>query len=50
MEQVSGFDKKQHIIGAIVGPICALLVWFLPISGLDAAQHKLLAIMSLVAI
>lgn len=50
MEQVSGFDKKRHIIGAIVGPICALLVWFLPISGLDAAQHKLLAIMSLVAI
>ena len=50
MEQVSGFDKKRHIIGAIVGPICALLVWLLPIAGLDAAQHKLLAIMSLVAI
>ena len=40
MEQVSGFDKKQHIIGAIVGPICALLVWFLPLSGLDAAWQR----------
>ena len=50
MEQVSGFDKKRHIIGAIVGPLCALLVWFLPIAGIDVAQHKLLAIMSLVAI
>ena len=50
MDTSSSFDKKRHIIGALVGPICALLVWLLPIAGLDAAQHKLLAIMSLVAI
>ena len=46
----TSFDRKRQIVGAILGPVCALLVWFLPIAGLDAAQHKLLAIMSLVAI
>ena len=50
MSESSSFDKKRHIVGAIVGPLCALLVWLTPIAGLDAVQHKLLAIMSLVAI
>ena len=42
--------NKRQIIGAIAGPLCALIVWLLPIAGLEAAQHKLLAILSLVAI
>ena len=46
----TSFDKNRHIAGAVLGPLCALAVWMLPIAGLDAAQHKLLAIMSLVAI
>ncbi|SES96900.1 SLC13 family permease [Prevotella sp. kh1p2] len=47
--QDSSFDRKRRIIGAIFGPICALLVWFTPISGLTPEAHKLLAIMTLVA-
>ena len=37
-------------MGAVMGPLCAILLWLMPISGLDDMQHKLLAIMSLVAI
>lgn len=48
--QVSSFDKKRHLVGAILGPVLALIVWFLPISGLTPEAHKLLAIMSLIAI
>ena len=46
----SSFDRKRHIIGAFLGPICALLIWFTSIEGLSPEAHKLLAIMSLVAI
>jgi sodium-dependent dicarboxylate transporter 2/3/5 len=46
----SSFDRKRRIIGAICGPICAILVWFTPISGLSPEGHKLLAIMTLVAL
>ena len=47
----SSFDRKRHIIGAILGPVCALLVYFLPIAGLadNPAAHKLLAIVTFVA-
>ena len=38
------------MIGAIAGPLCAVLLWCTPIAGIDPAQHKLLAILSLVAI
>lgn len=48
--QDSSFDRKRRIIGAIFGPICALLVWFTPIEGLTPEAHKLLAIMTLVAL
>ena len=46
----SSFDKKRRLIGAILGPVCALLVWFTPISDLSPEAHKLLAIMVLVAL
>ena len=46
----SSFDRKRRIIGAICGPVCAILVWFTPISGLSPEGHKLLAIMTLVAL
>ncbi|MCH4147416.1 MAG: DASS family sodium-coupled anion symporter [Prevotella sp.] len=48
--QDSSFDRKRRIIGAIFGPICALLVWFTPIADLAPEAHKLLAIMTLVAL
>ena len=44
------FDKKRHIIGAILGPLCAIILWFLPIQGLSDPAHHLLAIMALVSI
>ena len=46
----STFDRKRHVFGAIMGPLCALLVWMTPIEGLTVEEHRLLAIMSLVAI
>ena len=47
---MSNFDRKRHIVGAIAGPLIALLIWFLPIAGLNGSQHALLAIMAFVAI
>lgn len=46
----ASFDRKRHIIGAFIGPLCALLVYLTPIEALSPEAHKLLAIMSLVAI
>ena len=46
----SSFDRKRHIVGAICGPLCALLVWLTPIEGITPEEHRLLAIMALVAI
>ena len=48
--QDSSFDRKRHIVGAILGPLCAFLVWITPIEALTPEAHHLLAIMSLVAI
>ena len=48
--QDSSFDRKRRMIGAICGPICALLVWLTPIASLSPEAHKLLAIMVLVAL
>ena len=44
------FDKKRRISGAILGPLCAIILWFIPISGLSDPAHHLLAIMALVSI
>ncbi len=46
----SSFDRKRRIVGAIGGPICALLVWLTPIAGLSAEAHMLLAIVTLVSL
>ena len=44
------FDQKRHIAGAILGPLCAIMLWLLPIEGINSEAHHLLAIMALVAI
>jgi len=51
LAQESSFDRKRHVFGAIFGPLCALLVYFLPIAGLaeNPEAHKLLAIVTFVA-
>lgn len=46
----STFDRRRRLIGAICGPICALLVWLTPISSLSPEVHRLLAIMTLVCL
>ena len=50
MKQDASFDRKRHMLGAVMGPLCALLIWITPICSLNVAQHQLLAIMALVAI
>ncbi|MBP5561958.1 MAG: DASS family sodium-coupled anion symporter [Muribaculaceae bacterium] len=40
----------RAIIGAILGPVLAIIIWFMPIDGLKVEAHRLLAIMALVAI
>jgi sodium-dependent dicarboxylate transporter 2/3/5 len=49
-EKNSKFDRRRRLIGAVCGPICALLVWLTPIGSLSVEGHKLLAIMTLVAL
>ena len=44
------FDRWRHAIGALLGPVCAILIWLTPIEALTPEAHKLLAIMSFVAI
>ncbi len=46
----NSFDIKRRSLGAILGPIVAIFIWFLPIEALTDTAHHLLAIMSLVAI
>ena len=36
--------------GAVLGPLCAIILWLMPIDGLSEQAHHLLAVMSLVAI
>jgi len=44
------FDSTRRIVGAIGGPLLAAIVWFASIPSLSPEAHKLLAIMTLVAI
>jgi sodium-dependent dicarboxylate transporter 2/3/5 len=46
----SKFDRRRRLFGAICAPICALLIWFTPIAGLEPDSHHLLAIMTLVCL
>ncbi len=45
-----GFEQTRRIAGAVMGPLCALLIWLMPIGELSASAHHMLAVMSLVAI
>ena len=50
MKESKSFGLTRQTVGAILGPACAAALWFMPIAGLDGPEHRLLAIMSLVAI
>ena len=49
-DQSSRFETMRKIIGAIAGPLCAIIVWLMPIESLSESAHSLLAVMSLIAI
>ena len=43
-------EQIRKMTGAILGPLCAIVLWLMPIDGLSEQAHHLLAVMSLVAI
>ena len=43
-------NLKRHVVGGILGPLLAIILWLLPIDGLNEEAHHLLCIMALVAI
>ena len=49
-QENNSFDNKRRIVGAVLGPLCAILLWMLPIQGINEEAHHLLAIMAMVAI
>jgi sodium-dependent dicarboxylate transporter 2/3/5 len=49
-QENNSFDKKRRIVGAILGPLFAVVLWLMPIEGINEAAHHLLAIMALVAV
>ena len=44
------FDNRRRILGAVLGPLLAAGVWWMPIGALSVEAHRLLAIVSLVAV
>lgn len=44
------FDRKRRTFGMIVGPLTAVVIMLTPIDALSLEAHKLLAIMSLIAL
>lgn len=49
-EEEESFDRKRRTFGLICAPILAVAVFLIPIEGMEPAAHKLLAIMTLVAL
>ena len=49
-QQSHKFEHLRHTMGALMGPLCALLIWTMPMGGMDESAHHLLAVLSLVAI
>ena len=43
-------EQIRRLVGAVLGPLCAVILWLMPIDGLSDQAHHLLAVMSLVAI
>ncbi len=50
MKEKGGFEHMRRVVGAVMGPLCALLIWLMPIGELSGNAHHMLAVMSLVAI
>ena len=50
MDSDSKFEQLRKKVGVVVGLLCAILIWLMPIAGISEAAHHMLAVMSLVAI
>lgn len=50
MKNENTLKSKRQLAGAVIGPLCAILIWFLPFETLSPHAHHLLAVLSLVAI
>ena len=44
------FNNKRRVIGAVLGPALAVALWFTPIDALSVQAHRLLAIMTMIAV
>ena len=40
----SRFDQMRRLVGAVMGPLCAVLLWIMPIQGIEEPAHHLLAV------
>ena len=40
----SRFDQMRSLVGAVMGPLCAVLLWIMPIQGIEEPAHHLLAV------
>lgn len=40
----------RRLTGAVLGPLCAVVLWLMPVDGISEQAHHLLSVMSLVAI
>ena len=50
MDSDKKFEQLRKNVGVVAGPLCAILIWLMPIAGISEAAHHMLAVMSLVAI
>ena len=44
------FNQVRKVTGSVLGPLCAVLLWLMPIQGIGESAHHLLAVMSMIAI
>ena len=50
MNEKKNFEQLRKMTGAVLGPLCAIVIWLMPIEGISESAHHMLAVMSLVAI
>ena len=50
MDSDKRFELWRRRIGAVLGPLSAVVIWLMPIEGISESAHHMLAVMSLVAI
>ena len=49
-DQEARFEARRQKIGLVLGPLCFLVLWILPLEGLSPQAHRLAAILGLVLV